>query len=65
MNTGEKADGDKARRFRDRAQECRSHAAEMHDPEARVGLIQVAQSYEVMAQRIEARLAGRKPPQSD
>ena len=64
MSTGDKIDWDKVREYRDRAEECRSHAAEMHDPEARAGLIQVAQSYEVMAERLEARLASKKPRQS-
>jgi len=64
MSAGDKTDRDKARQYRDRAEECRTHAAEMHDPGARAGLVQVAQSYEAMAKRLEARLASKKPPRS-
>ncbi len=60
-----KAARDKVQQYRERAEECRVHAAEMKDPDARAGLLQVAQSYEVMAQRLEGRLGSEKPPQSD
>jgi hypothetical protein len=45
MSTGAKSENEKIRRFRDRAEECRAHAAEMKDQDARAGLIQVAESY--------------------
>jgi hypothetical protein len=61
MGTDATSEKEKIRRFRDRADECRAHAAEMKDPEARAGLIQVAESYERMADAIEAKL-GEDPP---
>jgi len=53
------------RRYRDRAEECRAHAAEMKDPTARAGLLQVAQNYERMADAIERALGDDAPPHSD
>ncbi len=64
MSTGDEIDRDKIRRYRDRADECRARAAEMHDPDARAGLIQVAESCERMAGIIEARLGDDTPPNS-
>jgi len=60
MSAGDKTDRDKARQYRDRAEECRTHAGGMLDPEARAGLLQIAQSYEAMAKRLEAKLAPKK-----
>jgi hypothetical protein len=37
----------------------------MKDAGAREALVQVAQSYEAMAHRIEEKLASKPPPQSD
>jgi hypothetical protein len=51
-----------ARKRRRRAEKCRAHAAEMRDPDARAGLIQVAESYERMADAIEVRLGDDDPP---
>lgn len=64
MSTGAKSENEKIRRFRDRAEECRAHAAEMKDQDARAGLIQVAESYERMADAIEAKLREDPPPKS-
>ena len=47
-----------------RAEKCRAHAGEMRDPDARAGLIQVAESYETMADAIQARLGDDDPPDS-
>jgi len=62
--TGKESARDRMRRYRDRAEECRAHAAEMKDPDARAGLIQVAESYERMAGAIEAKLPEDTPPKS-
>ncbi len=64
MSTDVESDKEKIRRFRDRAEECRTHAAQMSDPDARSGLIQVAESYERMADAIEAKLPEDIPPKS-
>jgi hypothetical protein len=40
-----------------RAREAREMAAQMNDPEARVAMIAVAENYEIIAQRAEAREA--------
>ena len=52
------------RRYRDREEECRAHAAVIHDQTARNGLIQVAQSYERMAEAIEDTLPDDSPPKN-
>jgi hypothetical protein len=62
MSADANSEKEKIRRFRDRAEECRAHAAEMKDPDARAGLIQVAESYERMADAIEAKLPEDTPP---
>jgi hypothetical protein len=64
MPTDVESDKEKIRRFRDRAEECRAHAVEMKDSDARAGLIQVAESYERMADAIEAKLREHTPPKS-
>jgi len=51
---------DKLQRFRQRAQKCRIHAAEMKDPVARAGMIQVAEAYDQMAVELAVRL--NQPP---
>jgi hypothetical protein len=40
-----------------RAREAREMAAQMNDPEARVAMIAVAENYEIIAKRAEAREA--------
>jgi hypothetical protein len=62
MSTSAESEKEKIRRFRERAEECRAHAAEMHDQDARAGLIQVAESYERMAAAIEMKLGEETPP---
>jgi|GEM_PF-4682744 len=64
MPTDVESDKEKIRRFRDRAEECRAHAAQMSDPDARTGLIQVAESYERMVDAIEAKLREDPPTKS-
>jgi hypothetical protein len=64
MSADAKSEKEKIRRFRDRAEECRAHAAEMKDPDACAGLIQVAESYERMADAIGAKLPEDTPPKS-
>jgi hypothetical protein len=54
---GEISDRDKIRRFRDRAEEFRVRSAERHEPDARARLIQVADSYERMADFLQQGLA--------
>jgi hypothetical protein len=57
---GTKAEVRKRRR---RAEKCRADAAEMRDPDARANSsIQVAESYETMADAIEVRLGDDDPP---
>ena len=62
---GNESDRNRARHYLDRAEECRSQAAEMKDAGAREALVQVAQSYEAMAHRIEEKLASKPPPRSE
>jgi len=64
MSTGDEADRDKARQYRERAEECRADAAKTDDLilTARPGLIQFAQLCEILADSIEARLGDTTPP---
>jgi hypothetical protein len=57
------SDKEKLARFRQRAKECRAYAAEMQDPIARAGMIQSAESYEMMATELAIKL-DEPPPQS-
>jgi hypothetical protein len=52
----EETDRQRAKRYRERAEECRRNAANMQDPDARKGLLQVAGAYEQMAENIEDHL---------
>ena len=65
MNKARETERNRARRYRDRADECRRNAAETKDPQARAGLIQVAQAYDQMAEAIEAKLDGDTLPNSN
>jgi hypothetical protein len=56
-----RGNGDKARRYRDRAKECRRRATETKGPDARAGFLQVAKSYERMADVIERKSGGDTP----
>jgi hypothetical protein len=56
MSASRERQTEKIQRYRNRAEECRVQAAEMHDPDARAGLIQVAESYENMARSLEAKI---------
>ena len=58
------SDREKLQRFRQRAKECRAHAAEMKDPIARKGMIQAAESYEMMAVELAVKLDD-PPPNSN
>jgi hypothetical protein len=53
MNTDGETDREKIRQYRSRADEYRARTAEMHYPEARAGLIQVAKSFDIIADFIE------------
>jgi hypothetical protein len=61
LNVAE-AKRDRIRRYRDRAEECRRNGAGMHDPDARAGLMQVAEAYEQMAEALEDTLPDDSPP---
>jgi hypothetical protein len=50
----------RARRYRERARECRAEASETKAPTAPPGLIQFALLCEILADGIDARLAARK-----
>ncbi len=58
-------DRERVRRCRDRAEECRMHAAAMKDLTARAGLIQVAENYERMADAIARALGHGTPSDSN
>ena len=64
MSTDVKGEQEKIRRFRDRADECRAHAADMKELDARTGLIRVADAYDRMASAIEAKLGANPPGRS-
>jgi hypothetical protein len=51
-----------ARHWRDRAEEARIHAEQMHDPDARGKMLGIAASYERIAERAEERLQPRVDP---
>jgi len=48
---------DNPRLWRERAEEARVHAEQMHDPEARETMLSIAEGYEKMAEHAEQRLA--------
>jgi hypothetical protein len=47
---------DNAKHWRDRAEEARTNAAQMNDPEAKRQMSEIATGYERLAQRAEKRL---------
>ncbi len=47
------------KQWRSRAQEARVLAKQMRDPESKLALLRVAESYEKIAKRAEARLAAK------
>jgi hypothetical protein len=49
-----------AERWRERAAEARAGAAEMHDPNARLVMLEIAENYERLAKYAEARAS--RPP---
>jgi hypothetical protein len=53
--------GDAASRWRALAEEARSVAAEMTDPEARQSMLQIAEGYERLARYAEARAKNPQP----
>src|ERR1700731_2471643 len=53
---------ERVRRYRDRAEECRTHAADMQHPDARAGLIRAAEAYERMTNAITQAMGGRLHP---
>jgi hypothetical protein len=48
--------------WRDRAEEARAQAEQMHDPTARRTLLGIAVNYEELAEQAEARLKSAAPP---
>ena len=56
MTTIDQSELAKIQRWRDRAEECRVDAEAMHDPESKRILLGVADIYERLADRYEARL---------
>ena len=66
MNKARETERDRARHYRDHADECRRNAAEAKDFAARVGFMQVAAFYDLMADAIEHRLDDDdNPPNSN
>ena len=51
-----------AKHWRARAEEARVHADEMDDPVARGTMLKIADEYEKLAQRAEARERGKRTP---
>ncbi len=49
--------------WRERAEQMRTIAEETHNPLAKETMLRIAQDYEHLAQRAEARLAGDAPGQ--
>ena len=64
MNKAE-SNRERVRRYRDRAEECRTHAADMQHPDARAGLIRAAEAYERMAKAIAQAMGDYIPPNSN
>ena len=64
MNKAE-TNKERVRRYRDRAEECRIHAAEMQHRQAREGLLVAAAAYERMADAITQALGDYIPPKSN
>ena len=51
-----------AKHWRAPAEEARVHADEMDDPMARATMLKIAEEYEKLAQRAEARERGKRAP---
>lgn len=51
-----------ANHWRARADEARVHAEQMKDPTARATMLKIAEEYEKLAKRAEAREPGKKSP---
>jgi hypothetical protein len=64
MNKAE-SNRERVRRYRDRAEECRTHAADMQHPDARAGLVRAAEAYERMANAIAQAMGDYIPPNSN
>jgi hypothetical protein len=47
--------------WRDRAEEARSHADDMNDPEAKRQMLEIARGYDRLAERAEERLRSTAP----
>ena len=50
---------DTPEQWRSHAKEARALAKQMRDPEAQIAMLRVAESYEKIAKRAEAKLAGK------
>jgi hypothetical protein len=61
MNEAE-SNRERVRCYPDRAEECRTHAADMQHPDARAGLIRAAEAYERMANAIAQAMGDYIPP---
>jgi hypothetical protein len=53
---------DDPKRWRERAEEARMQAEQMHTDDAKRSLLQVAATYDRMAERAGARIAGTRAP---
>ncbi len=47
--------------WRERAEEARTQAEQIRDPVARAAMLRIAEDYELLAQRAEAREVGIEP----
>jgi hypothetical protein len=55
-------DAEKMARFKRRAENCRTLAAQINDEEARKGMLKTAESYDRMAVELAIRMGGNPPP---
>jgi hypothetical protein len=47
--------------WRDRAQEAHTRADQLDDPQSKSAMLRIAQDYELLAKRAEARASGQSP----
>ena len=50
--------------WRERAEEARTRADQLDDPQCKSGMLRIAHDYELLAERAEARASGH-PPKSN
>jgi hypothetical protein len=49
------------RHWRDRGEEARTRANQLDDPESKSAMLRIADDYELLAERVEARASGHSP----